>query len=192
MQFHQLMVLCFFPVIALIVFYECRGGEHSCPAGFVIGSKEVICLSSVLPSVALASAIGVSTILWSLCHNMIALTFHTLTGNLIAPRDACCQGIQMLWALHQFVFMSSQGSCLRNVFAQLALCQCLIGAFWTVMARVPAAPPCQAWPEFPRQFLAHGFATPVLLPLPYGKLPTVLQHRIYGAREVFTALWQPC
>lgn len=58
---------------------------------------------------------------------------------------------------------------------------------WPVMARVPAAPPCQPWPEFPRQFLAHGLATPVLLLLPYGKLPTVLQHRIYRASEVFTA-----
>lgn len=49
-----------------------------------------------------------------------------------------------------------------------------------------------ARPDFPRQFLAYDFTTPVLLPLPYGKLPTVLQPIIYGASEVFTALWQPC
>lgn len=47
-------------------------------------------------------------------------------------------------------------------------------------------------PDFPRQFLAHGFTTPVLLALPYGSLPTELQLRIYGASEGFTALWQPC
>lgn len=41
-----------------IVCNECRGGKLVCPAGFVTGSNEITCLSSILPSVIPASAIG--------------------------------------------------------------------------------------------------------------------------------------
>lgn len=105
---------------ACIVCNECRGGKQACHAGFVTGPNEVTCLSSILPSVIPASAVGDSKILWSLWHNIIALTFHIQTANLISPRNACCQGIQMLRTLHQFVLRLPRGAvlavCLLSLF----------------------------------------------------------------------------
>lgn len=122
---------------------------------------------------------------------MIPLTVHTQTGNLISPRDACCQGIQCssIWPICIYVFPGDP------VLAICLLSLLLLVPNWGILAsdgEGAIGTTFSAGPDFPRQFLAHDFTTPVLLHMPYGKLPTVLQLRIYGASEVFTALWQPC
>lgn len=73
----------------------------------------------------------------------------------------------------------SQGSPFTDVFAQLALCQCLIRAFGPEMGREPRVLDRNPWPELHRQLLASDSVTPVLLPdphphpppQPYGKFP---------------------
>lgn len=84
----------------------------------------------------------------------------------------------------------SQGSPFPDVFAQLALGYCLIGAFRPeVGAGVPQAADRKAWPDLPRQLLTCDSVTPALLPLPYGKPPGKLLKS--SQRSLIKGPWPP-